>query len=67
MSPKEKANEIVKKYFFDTNISSIYTAIKCSLIAVDEIIGQLTPIEKAPNNKDAFLYWDEVKQELEKI
>jgi hypothetical protein len=67
MTPKEKANEIVKKYFFNTSISSIHTAIKCSLIAVDEIIAQLTPIEKAPKNKDAFLYWDEVKQEIEKL
>ena len=71
MTSKAKAKELFKKYSkgkdehgwslceFDS------CAKKCALIAVDEIIKQLTPIEKTPNNKSAFQYWEEVKQEIE--
>jgi hypothetical protein len=70
MTPKEKAKELLWKYlpilegwkYEDSN-----KAKQCALIAVDEIIKQLTPIEKAPNNKSAFLYWQEVKQEIENL
>jgi hypothetical protein len=65
MSPKEKAKELKDKYM---NVKwQIYLddAQQCALIAVNEIIQQLTPIEKAPNNKSAFQYWNEVKKEIE--
>ena len=75
MEPKEKAIELVKKFypFTYTAVHNRKTpfdeadAIQCALIAVDEIIKQLVPIERAPNNKSAFQYWEEVKQEIEKI
>jgi hypothetical protein len=77
MTPEEKAKELVFNFrqYCVTTVSinqyqSEYTlkyAKQCALIAVDEIIKQLTPIEKAPNNKSAFLYWEEVKQEIEKL
>ena len=69
MSPKEQANELVNKYIELLSIhifNGVFDIAKhCALIAVDEIIQQLTPIEKAPNNKSAFQYWNEVKQEIE--
>lgn len=67
MKAKEKANELLRKYWNSKFNMPLLMAKECSLIAVDEIIAQLTPIEKAPKNKDAFLYWDEVKQEIEKL
>jgi hypothetical protein len=75
MTPKEKAKELVEKYkdYAYTNVfsfrieSNLYNAKVCSVIAVDEVLKQLTPIEKAPNNKDAFEYWNEVKQEIENL
>ena len=74
MTPKEKAKELVEKMFNvdlgceNEAMCMLYPhAVRCALIAVDEIIKQLTPIEKAPNNKSAFQYWEKVKQEINKI
>ena len=66
MTAKEKAEELIHKYILNTPVGFHFDdAKKCALIAVDEIIKQLVPIEKAPNNKFAFQYWLEVKQEIE--
>jgi hypothetical protein len=67
MSPKEKAEELINKYlnadYTDVNING---AKHCALIAVDEIILQnnvwIKQIGKGTNN-----YWQEVKQEIEKL
>lgn len=83
MTPKEKALEIVRKKFEIIAKAVNYKGLKkegdkkfyaiekiakdCSLITVDEIIKHLTPIEEAPNNKDAFNYWDEVKEEIKNL
>ena len=74
MTAKEKAEELVEKMFNvdleceNEAMCMLYPhAVRCALIAVDEILSILTPIEKAPNNKDAFQYWEEVKQEIKKI
>jgi hypothetical protein len=65
MTAKEKAEELVNKFY--NEVRYYQRAKQCALIAVDEVVQQLTPIEKAPNNKFAFQYWQEVKQELEKL
>ena len=69
MTPFEKANELFDKYSYELS-NHIFNgtfdiAKQCTLITVDEIIKQLVPIERAPNNKSAFQYWEEVKQEIE--
>jgi hypothetical protein len=69
MTSKEKAKELFDKYNYELS-NHIFNgtfdiAKECALIAVDEIIKQLVPIERAPNNKSAFQYWQEVKQEIE--
>ena len=66
MTPQEKAEELKYKYMSVRWDIGPDDAIQCALIAVDEIIKQLVPIERAPNNKSAFQYWEEVKQELKK-
>ena len=69
MTSKGKADELFDKYSYELS-NHIFNgtfdiAKECALIAVDEIIKQLVPIERAPNNKSAFQYWQEVKQEIE--
>jgi hypothetical protein len=67
MTPKEKAKEIYCKYKDALNIRDFQTtanpfAKQCALIAVDEVI-----------NSELFkwledeIYWQEVKQEVEKL
>jgi hypothetical protein len=70
MTPKEKADELIDKMYYigryddkeDYNPAMAWERAKqCSLIAVDEIldmlIGSIATID----------YWQEVKQEIEKI
>ena len=77
MTPKDKAVELVDKYRtciriadkYDNNVSEdeIYLAKQCALIAVDEILKS-NPckfiVYEYEINRD---YWQEVKQEIEKL
>jgi hypothetical protein len=69
MKPKEKAEELIDKfenYSFmdiDKKISSFNSAKQCALIAVDEMIEELIVTDFA----NRFPYWQEVKQEIEKL
>jgi hypothetical protein len=72
MTPKEKAKELVDKFIEPTRVPIIKfigveyidSSKQCALIAVDEILN---------NNKILFedvlndQYWQEVKQEIEKL
>jgi hypothetical protein len=75
MKPKEKAEELIDKfenYSFmdiDKKISSFNSAKQCALIAVDEILEEF---DHFPFNDDEYLtnnrqYWEQVKQEIEKL
>jgi hypothetical protein len=83
MTPKEKATELSNKYFEQFlafgEYLSIEKANQCALIAVDEIINS-GPLE--PNDTEDWLqpedwfsdanisaekYWNEVKNEINKI
>ena len=63
MTPKEKAEELVDK--FDTAME-FYTparfAQQCALIAVDEILNT-----EVGDTVKGYEYWEEVKQEIEKL
>jgi hypothetical protein len=71
MTPKEKAIELVDKYnnsimsFLSDNMK-YQNAIKCALIAVDEIIKTdiLIDEEVFVMTPTYLAYWMEVKQEL---
>jgi hypothetical protein len=58
MTPKEKAIELVNKMAFEVCKTD---AIQCALIAVDEILSVVwyVPVD--------IEYWQEVKQEIEKL
>ncbi len=84
MTPKEKAIELVGKYnnsimsFLSDNMK-YQNAIKCALIAVDEIIKSrkedksfndylsATGSEYYTPHPMYLTYWEEVKQELENL
>ena len=66
MTPKEKAKELLNKFNNPdrTNYPYVHNAQQCALIAVDELIteGFFTD---GYYNRAAF--WQEVKQEIEKL
>ena len=68
MTPKDKAKELVDKYLdkkcFDGRYGEDYNYIYCVSIAVDEIIEILWHTHK---NESEYKYWQEVKQEIEKL
>jgi hypothetical protein len=68
MTPKEKADSIFQqmyKILWHTNSDPIHCK-ECALIVVDEIINSIVIIDlTAAENQ--FTYWEEVKQEIEKI
>jgi hypothetical protein len=61
MTPKEKAEELVKKMYHLDNRAWYETCKQCAIIAVDEILN--LPFEFEIERK----YFEQVKQELEKL
>lgn len=64
MTPKDKAEELVMKMYKLDNRAWYNTAKQCALIAVDEMQDFIT---KYNNPFEDFKYWDEVKNEIEKL
>jgi hypothetical protein len=80
MTPKEKAKELVRKFtlYLGTDAvgeeyyASELDAKRCAIIAVDEIVEIFEFMVVASNLEDHKLvailnYWDEVRQEIEKL
>jgi hypothetical protein len=72
MTPKEKAEELFKKYATyvvmwagDTNTTH-QNCKQCALIAVDEILDLIITIYDY-DREQLDPYWKQVKQELEKL
>jgi hypothetical protein len=69
MTPQEKAQELIKKFSFNTRCfsetkgweDSFFDAKECALIAVAEIISVIDP----ETNFATWLFWKEVKKEIE--
>lgn len=74
MTPKEKAIELVDK-MHNVDFDDIYDlpsmqyahAIQCALIAVDECIELLINLSPYMAFPQQVEYWQEVKQEIEKL
>ena len=66
MTPKEKAKELVDKYKFylGNEQENIKEAKDCALIAVDEILDAIVGTYDFDTLNE---YWQEVKQEIEKL
>jgi hypothetical protein len=75
MTPKEKAKELVDKFrneFIwvekDHSVDLYRDTKQCALIAVDIVIQQEAERCLAYRETDKFVdYWQEVKQEIEKL
>jgi hypothetical protein len=81
MKPNEKAEELVLNFsivetsHFNENMDGLmtmaqigyYSAKQCALIAVDEIIAQIEPSVSMDVISARIKYWEQVKQEIEKL
>lgn len=78
MKPAEKAKELLDKYWIYLRAGLLYDeeakddAKHCALIAVDEIEQALTDYGRGDSlqlqNMDSeFRFWEQVKQEIEKL
>jgi hypothetical protein len=73
MTPKEKARELVDKFYnaTDDHWNQWYVAKQCALIAVDEVQQLIKNLSSCKNRfiyiVDEMNYWEEVKQEIEKL
>ena len=78
MTPKEKAEDLVNKMYNQIQTDELgkdYNSAKqCALIAVDDILAEV-PTEILDTYRgethfiinDRYLFWQEVKQEIEKL
>jgi hypothetical protein len=68
MTQKEKAKELIDKFDKAVNTHTNTPLKKCALIAVDEIINyQPFDIYTIEQCMSVNKYWQEVKQEIEKL
>ena len=77
MTAKDKAKELVDKMAYGNSYdehhnSSLYTAKQCALIAVEEMIYYLPSVDIYPYFAQKITprvkeYWQEVKQEIDKL
>ena len=81
MTPKEKAEELVDKFYQTTpneyfvnepigikgRYKSWEQAKQCALIAVDEILKENLELPDEPETVVRYLFWQEVKQEIENL
>ena len=68
MTPQEKAEDLVFKYDFLQAVIegfSFYDAKQCALIAVDEILKVACDLDI--DETVTKLYWQNVKQEIQKL
>jgi hypothetical protein len=67
MTPKRKYEELMLKYLRVNHGFNLYMAKQCALIAVDEIIRELTEEISPSVHGFRHQYWQEVKQEISKL
>ena len=72
MTPKEKAAELIVNYQLKCKSLNYDEAKQCALIAVDEIIFYLPSVDIYPYFAQKLSprvkeYWQEVKQEINKL
>ena len=70
MTPKEKADELIDKFYIKvydregTSAMNEFEAKQCALIAVDEILNLASFYN---DTQGEVTYWTEVKQEIKNI
>jgi len=72
MTPKEKAKELFDKYWtliaykIEGSVGRLVIK-KCALIAVDEMLTWFKAHSYSTKNYDTFVFYNEVKQEIENL
>jgi hypothetical protein len=70
MTPKERADELVKKMYAvrsgSVSMITLHFAKQCALIAVDEILNTIEYSSQA-DELSKISYWEEVKNEINKL
>jgi hypothetical protein len=71
MTPKEKAKKLFDRYYivcqeYTEEIQCSIQAKECALIAVDEVL-EIIKYHGTDIGKNSLLFWQEVKQEIEKL
>ena len=73
MTPKEKADELVKKMYEvrsgSVSMITLHFAKQCALIAVNEMLEELDHLafDDFDYGTSKMMYWQEVKQEIKKL
>jgi hypothetical protein len=68
MKTKEKAKELVEAMAFSCRECDYEAKAKqCALIAVNEILKENLELPDLPETIIRYLYWQEVKQEIENL
>ena len=72
MTPKEKAEDLVDRYFkkFDDDSGMGWSKCcskQCALIAVDEILQMVDETMQGWLDADIIAHWEQVKKEIEKL
>jgi len=69
MTPQEKAAELIVNYQLQCKSLDYQQAKQCALIAVDEILKEFENIFLIFTDKNSprLIYWQQVKQEIEKL
>jgi hypothetical protein len=73
MTPKEKADKLCMMFLMHTNTKdreydiNKELAKQCALISVDEILKSNPTIIDCDKTELNYKYWQEVKQEIEKL
>jgi len=69
-TPKEKADELFKKFLFytlnDFSDENFEQTRQCALVAVDEMLG-LGSMVGSDLSDLFYIYWEEVKQEIKNL
>ena len=73
MTAKLKAKELLDKYWIYLRAGLLYDeeakedARQCALISVDTVMDELTVMNSGLKYLNRMAYWNEVKQEIEKL
>ena len=72
MTPKEKAEELCRKMVYQIEWNAQPSTVKgvakqCALIAVDEVMHILNVLPYGMEYLSHINYWEEVKEEIEKL
>lgn len=73
MTPKEKAKELLDKYWIYLRAGLLYDdeakddAKQCALLAIDEVIQEICATSDKYFIIHRLAYWKEVKDEVEKL